>query len=163
MWLTKNVNLQAKLWGKLFKTKQASILGIAIYGSNIKSVLFSLLEFYDILELKQNIGIFDAVPKMKTWLRNIVSVIINSYMQRKKTQNTVLIQRIDVLCQYITKMYNKLSYIDILILFGLHLKKWFNFWKVTFVQLYNFKKRTSQVAQWWWIHVPVQEMREMWI
>ena len=72
----KNVNLQAKLWGKLFKTKQASILGIAIYGSNIKSVLFSLLEFYNTLELKQNIGIFDAVPKMKTWLRNIISVII---------------------------------------------------------------------------------------
>lgn len=75
MGLMKNVNLQAQLWGKLFKIKQASILGIAIYEFNIKSVLFSLLQFYNTLELKQNIGILDAVPNMKTWLRNIIFVI----------------------------------------------------------------------------------------
>ena len=75
MGLMNNVNLQAQLWGKLFKIKQASILGIAIYEFNIKSVLFSLLQFYNTLELKQNIGILDAVPNMKTWLRNIIFVI----------------------------------------------------------------------------------------
>ena len=75
MGLMKNVNLQAQLWGKLFKIKQASILGIAIYEFNIKSVLFSLLQFYNTLELKQNIGILDVVPNMKTWLRNIIFVI----------------------------------------------------------------------------------------